>query len=237
MTVTGSFVSGQAYGFRMRANNANGNGNFSSYSSTVTPNALVTVPGTPTIGTPTVVSSTQVNVAFTPPASNGGSAITGYVVQSTPAVSLSYSSTDTTSPVLVTGTFTENVTYAFRVAAVNAVGTGTFSSYSVYITPNLNTVPGVPTINDITINSSSSVSIAFTAPTSNGGKAITGYAVQVSPTISLSYSGTTTTSPLSVAASYASGVGYSFRIAAKNVNGTGAYTDYFGPIFPNGGPV
>ncbi len=136
MSVTGSFGSGTSYTFRMRANNANGSGVYSSYSGSVTPNPSVTVPGTPTIGSPSVISSTQVDVAFTPPASNGGATITGYAVQSSPSISLSYSSSDTTSPIRVTGSFALNTYYQFRVAAINSVGTGSYSSYSFQVAPN-----------------------------------------------------------------------------------------------------
>ncbi len=144
LTVTGTFVAGTSYAFKVRAVNANGSGDFSANSNGVVPKTLVVPPGAPTIGIPTVISTTQVDVLFTPPASNGGATITGYVVQSSPSISLTYSSSDTTSPIRVTGSFAVNTEYSFRVAAVNSAGTGTYSAYSDVVMPYYDPNQGGP---------------------------------------------------------------------------------------------
>ena len=84
------------------------------------------------------------SVSWTAPASDGGSAVTGYAVTpyigavaQTPSV---FSSTATTQD--VTG-LTNGTTYTFTVAAINAVGTGSQSDLSNPVTPA--TVPGAPT--------------------------------------------------------------------------------------------
>jgi predicted phage tail protein len=124
---------GTTYRFRVQAVNAIGTGAFSKVSNPVTPSP--TAPTAPTIGTATAGDG-QATVSWTAPASDGGSAITGYVV--TPYVgyyplpSQSFASTATTQ--VVTG-LTNGTTYRFRVQAVNAIGTSGYSKVTNPVTP------------------------------------------------------------------------------------------------------
>ena len=61
----------------------------------------------------------QVSVSFTPPASNGGSAITGYTVTAQPG---SITVPGTSSPIVVAG-LANGQAYTFTVTATNAFGT------------------------------------------------------------------------------------------------------------------
>lgn len=90
-----------------------------------------TVPGAPTIGTASVASPTSASVAFTAPASNGGSAITGYTVTSSPG---NITATGASSPIVVTG-LTEDQAYTFTVTATNLIGTSAASAASNSVTP------------------------------------------------------------------------------------------------------
>ncbi|WP_198424453.1 fibronectin type III domain-containing protein [Geomonas limicola] len=89
-----------------------------------------TAPGAPTIGTATV-GNAQATVSFTPPVSNGGSAITSYTVTSTPG---GKTATGSASPLTVTG-LTNGTSYTFTVTATNAAGTSTASAASNAVTP------------------------------------------------------------------------------------------------------
>ncbi|MFY3386176.1 beta strand repeat-containing protein [Paracidovorax sp. MALMAid1276] len=88
-------------------------------------------PGAPTIGTATA-GDAQALVAFTAPASNGGSTITGYTVTTTPPDVIPV--TGTASPIAVAG-LTNGVSYTFAVVAINVAGTGPASVASNSVTP------------------------------------------------------------------------------------------------------
>jgi len=98
------------------------------YTATVTVSS--TVPGAPTIGTATG-GNAQASVTFSAPASDGGSAITGYTVTSDPG---SFTGTGASSPVTVTG-LSNGTAYTFTVTATNANGTGSASAASNSVTP------------------------------------------------------------------------------------------------------
>jgi uncharacterized protein (TIGR02145 family) len=88
------------------------------------------VPGAPTSPVATA-GNAQASVAFTAPASNGGSAITGYTVTSSPG---SFTATGASSPLTVTG-LTNGTSYTFTVIATNAVGNSVASAASAAVTP------------------------------------------------------------------------------------------------------
>jgi hypothetical protein len=89
-----------------------------------------TVPGAPSIGTATR-GNAQATVTFTAPGSNGGSAITGYRVTSSPG---GFTATGAGSPIVVTG-LTNGTAYTFTVAAQNAIGFSAESAASNSVTP------------------------------------------------------------------------------------------------------
>jgi hypothetical protein len=82
-----------------------------------------------------------------------------------------------------------------------------------------NTVPGAPTIGAATAGNTSA-SIAFTAPSSNGGASITGYTATCSAGTA-SKTGTGTASPVTVS-SLSNGTAYSCTVTATNSVGTSA---------------
>ena len=86
----------------------------------------LTVPGAPTIGAVSSSSATAASVAFTAPASNGNSAITGYTVTSSPG---NITGTGSSSPIAISG-LTAGTSYTFTVTATNAIGTSSASSAS-----------------------------------------------------------------------------------------------------------
>lgn len=93
--------------------------------------APVGKPGSPSIGTPSIIDSTTVSVPFSPPASDGGSAITSYRVTSYPH---GKTGTSASSPISISGLTTDSPE-TFTVVAISAFGTSESSTVSAVITP------------------------------------------------------------------------------------------------------
>jgi hypothetical protein len=143
ISVTG-LTNGTPYTFTVIATNSTGNSLPSSASNSVTPS---TVPGAPTIVSATA-GNAQAVITFTAPVNNGGSAITGYTVTSSPGGSTGIGST---SPISVTGLL-GGTAYTFTVTATNVNGTGPASSASNSVTPPVTDGDG-NVYNTITIGS------------------------------------------------------------------------------------
>ena len=160
-------VNGTSYDVQIRAVNAIGSGT-TTFSTAVTPR---TVPGSPT-SVSGIAGDAQVSLVWSVPVSDGGSVITDYVVEFNDGGSWTMfaDGTSTSASATVTG-LTNGQAYAFRVSAINIVGTGTVSTVSTAVTPA--TTPSAPTITAIS-PSNGSLSVAFTAG-ANGGSAITTY--------------------------------------------------------------
>ncbi|MFZ0932317.1 MAG: fibronectin type III domain-containing protein [Syntrophobacteraceae bacterium] len=170
-------------------------------------------PGAPT-GVTAIPGNAQATVSFTPPASNGDSAITGYTVTSIPG---GKTAKGNVIPLTVKG-LKNGTHYTFTVTATNAIGTGPASSPSApAVIPA--TVPGAPTIVAITAGNQSA-KFTFKPPSSDGGSAITGYTVTWTPTGG-SETITVPTSTTRTVTGLNNGTTYTFTLTASNVMGTG----------------
>jgi hypothetical protein len=185
-----------------------------------------TAPDAPVIGTATAGNG-QATVAFTPPASDGGSPVTSYTVTATDTTNRAHggqTATGTGSPVTVTG-LTNGDRYTFTVKATNAVGTGPASAPSKAVTPQapvVAKVPGAPVI-DAVAPGNGQARVIFQAPASNGGSPVTGYTVTATDLTHPSLGGQTATgksSPITVS-HLTNGDRYTFTVKATNAVGTG----------------
>ena len=158
-------TAGTTYSVALRAVNSVGPGASSAPASVTTP----ALPGAPTISSAAAGDGTAL-VSFAS-GSTGGSPIQGYEYQTTSAGPWT-TVPGSSSPVLITG-LTNGTTYSVRIRATNAVGTGSAST-AAPVTPA--TVPGAPSIvGDTVAGGEATLSADFTAPSSNGGSAITNY--------------------------------------------------------------
>ncbi|MCG5468068.1 fibronectin type III domain-containing protein [Micromonospora sp. LAH09] len=190
-------------------------------------------PGTP--AAPTAVAGvTSATVSWVAPANNG-SPITGYLItpirDGVTQATLSFDAS-TTSRTL-TG-LTAGASYTFRVAAVNAFGTGAASPPSAAVVPY--TLPGAPTITSATAGTNAAT-VTWTAP-ANGGSPITGYTVTpylngVAQTPQI-FTGTATTQ---IVTGLTAGATYTFRVAATNAAGTGPQSAASGSVTVNAAPT
>src|SRR3569623_1558890 len=178
------------------------------------------VPGAPAIGTATA-GNAQASVSFSAPASNGGSAITGYTVTSSPG---GITGTGTSSPITVTG-LTNGTAYTFTVTATNSAGTRSASAASNSVPPA--PVPGAPKIGTATAGNAQATG-SFSAPASNGGITITGYTVIASPG---GLTATGASSPITVTG-LSNGTAYTFTVTATNSIGAGSASAASNSITP-----
>ncbi len=130
-------------------------------------------------GAPTLTSATagngSVDLSWTPPASDGGSAITAYDV---------YRGTSSGGEMLLAGgvsgttyhdaSLANGTTFFYQVTAVNAVGEGPRSN-ELSATPGGSTVPGAPTLSASAVRGVG-VRLTWTIP-ADGGSPITGYEI------------------------------------------------------------
>ncbi len=160
----------------------------------------------------------RASVSWTPPANDGGSAVTGYTASCSSSNGGAKGSASGLGSPAVVPALTNGHTYTCTVTATNAVGTSRPSTPSNSFTlPG--TVPGAPTIGTATAGAGS-VSVVFRAPTNDGGNKITGYTVScVSSNGGVSGSAKGAGSPIRVAG-LTNGDTYTCAVTATNAIGT-----------------
>src|SRR5437867_1166100 len=149
-------------------------------STTASATTLAVAPSPPTGLAASAASSSQISLSWTAPTDNGGSAITGYKIEKSTDGGTTWSTlvanTGNTAATYSDTGLTHTTTYTYRVSAINSAGTGSPSITAS--APTLAVAPSPPTGLAATAASSSQIGLTWTAPTDNGGSAITGYKIE-----------------------------------------------------------
>lgn len=179
-------------------------------------------PGAPT-GLGVVAGAEQVSLTWTPPTWLGGSAITGYVVESSldgSTWTTAVTTADAAPVATVTG-LTNGTPVHLRVRAVNATGTGAASATRTATPVD---VAGAPTALTTT-PLDRAVTLGWSAPADTGGTAVTGYRVELSAdgetwTTAVADTGSADTG--ATVGGLTNGAEVAFRVSALNAVGVGA---------------
>lgn len=219
-TITG-LTRGTKYWIKARAKNAIGWGPFSEVTTRTIPN----VPGAPTSLARSFKAPSSLTVTWVAPSSNGGASITGYDVQyasdSGFTSNVKTISTGTGLSATIPDAILGATTY-IRVRAKNSQGEGSYSSSINYAVPNVPSAPGTPTL---TATPPFTIGVEYTAPSSDGGASVTEYEIEYATNSSFTSSNKVSVTGLTTTlTNLTPGATYWVRIAAKNSQGTGAYS-------------
>ncbi|HJU13103.1 MAG TPA: fibronectin type III domain-containing protein [Candidatus Nitrosotalea sp.] len=170
---------GQTYFYRVTASNSFGESSPSNEASATTMTS-VTAPLAPVGLVATAASSSEINLSWAAPSSDGGSPITGYKIERSAnggsTWSLIVPDTALTSTTYSDAGLAAGKAYEYRVSAINSLGTSLPSNVANVTT--LATFPSSPTGLVATSVSSLEVDLTWNPPGWNGGSAITGYMIQ-----------------------------------------------------------
>ena len=205
----GGLTPGAEYAFTLQAGNAVGLG----AAATAAVAVPAVAPDAPAGFTASAVEG-GASLQWSAPASDGGAAITGYV--------LSYGSETINLGATLAATvggLTAGEEYLFTLQAANSVGLGAAATAGVSLSGSVSppaTVPGAP-LNLTAVAVEGGASLSWAAPASDGGASVTGYV--------LSYGAETATLANTLAATVgglAAGAEYVFTLRAGNAVGLGA---------------
>ncbi|MDE2781691.1 MAG: fibronectin type III domain-containing protein [Gemmatimonadota bacterium] len=172
---------GATWHYRVSAINAAGLGTASAVASATTE---ATIPGAPRHLSAVADGTSEIDLSWQRPSSDGGAAVTGYRVEVSANGGASWQT-------LVANTRSTSTTYShtglapattrhYRVSAINRVGVGSTSGVANATTDA--TVPDPPTGLTATATSPTQIDLAWTAPAYDGGASVTGYRIEVSET-------------------------------------------------------
>ncbi len=176
-TITGLLASTK-YTISVQPNNAIGSdGSFKLVQPTT---SRATRPGSPATLTATVTGPSTIDISWTPPTETGGSPITGYRVRVFVGEDFSTETFVDVEPTVRSYTVTglmASTKYTISVQPINAIGSdGSFKL--VQPTTAALTAPAAPTGLTATADGPTKIKLTWTAPTDNGGAAITGYKIE-----------------------------------------------------------
>lgn len=223
-TLTG-LDNGTSYTFVVRARSAAGLGAESAPSAAVLPASAPSAPS----GLVASAASREATLYWTAPAADGGSALTSYRIVAEPG-GLSITVPGARTFARITG-LDNAVAYRFTLAAANAQGNGAASAPSDEVIPF--GTPGTPGQVQGTPGNGTAL-MRWSAPSSDGGRPVTGYTVTAEP------GGLTAAVPAGetsrLITGLANGTAYTLQVTATNLAGAGAAAPVSAPVTPGSVP-
>jgi hypothetical protein len=219
------------YTFTVVASNANGTGLSSAAMTAITVGSRK--PPTAPTAPATVPGNGQVVLTWAAPSDNGSASVTRYIVTPYLGGGAGPARTYDAGTRQVVTALMNGSTYRFTVIAGNAAGNSPPSAMSRPVTAGTPTAPRSVSA----IPGSGSATVAWSAPVSDNGQAITGYLITP-------YVGTIAQAPVvsevttsEVVTGLAHSKTYSFTVAAMNSNGVGPQSTASNALRPNTVPV
>ena len=173
-----NLTAGATRHYRVRARNANDFGPWTSVVSATT--STGTPPGPPRDLTATAVSSSAIELSWSPPGSGGSSAIIGYRIERSSTRTGGWgeieANTGNTRTAYQDTGLSPNTTYYYRVSAINSFATGDPSNVDDATTER--DVPDAPGRLTAQARGISVIELAWRAPSSSGTSRVTGYQIQ-----------------------------------------------------------
>ncbi len=171
------------YDYQVYASNSQGESATASSSANATTEATM-APDAPTAVSVTPSGRTILIVSWTAPADNGGEAITGYKIDVSTDGGTNYNplvtNTRSTQTTYIHRGLSAGVTRHYQISAINSVNTGAASTAGMGTTVDgsTNTVPSDPTSLTATASGRTLIVLTWTAPSNNGGSAVSGYKIE-----------------------------------------------------------
>ncbi len=171
------------YDYQVYASNSQGESATASSSTSATTEAIM-APDAPTAVSVTPSGRTILIVSWTAPADNGGEAITGYKIDVSTDGGTNYNplatNTRSTQTTHIHRGLSAGVTRHYQISAINSVNTGAASTAGMGTTVDgsTNTVPSDPTSLTATASGRTLIVLSWTAPSNNGGSAVSGYKIE-----------------------------------------------------------
>ena len=168
--------------YRVRAINGSGAGLPSNVANATTDAVASGKPGAPTGLTAEADGDTAIDLSWTAPADSGSGTIVGYQVQLSGDGGSNWNDLAfTTTTSYKHAGLRPNTTLHYRVAAVNSVGRGEYSSVATATTDGPGQGrPGAPRNLTASPDGDSAIALSWTPPSDTGSSAITGYRIEVS---------------------------------------------------------
>ncbi len=214
-----SLLPATTYDISIQATNEKGEGVAATLTGTTGPAVEPTVPRSLTAS---ATSPTEISISWQAPEDDGGATVLGYNVRYRPSGSTTppvrIDQLITTTSISITG-LSGGTAYELEVAAINTVGTGLYAQTTE--STNAAIAPTAPRNIRVTAQEQNALTVAWSAPSSDGGAPITGHEVRYRVEASQDWISVTPAGNTAEMTGLLAGTSYVVGVSAVNSAGTG----------------